>query len=357
MKIISIVGTRPQFIKLAPLSHYLREMEHEELILHTGQHYDKNMSRTFFDALNIPEPDYNLGVGSGTHAVQTAKMLEGIEHLLLDEQPALAILFGDTNSTLAGALAATKIHIPIAHMEAGLRSFNRKMPEEINRILTDQVSRFLFCPTPASVTNLANEGIEKGVYLAGDLMYEALKNNISIAHERSNILEKLHLKGHDFCLLTLHRAENTDSEERMSGILAAVCSLDTKTIFPAHPRTQKYIKQYKLTQLVNDSNITLIDPIDYLDMLSLTDNAKVLFTDSGGMQKEALWLQTPCVTLRDETEWVELIALGANTLAGADKDTITDAYQKMINIAPATVPEYYKFKFHYLKEVCEQVSV
>lgn len=349
MKIANIVGARPQFIKLAPLSSEIRE-DFEEVIIHTGQHYDVNMSRSFFETLQIPKPDYNLEVGSGSQSAQTGKMLKRIEDVLSYEQPDLVIVYGDTNSTLAGAISSSKSHIPVGHMEAGLRSFNRQMPEEINRICTDKVSKYLFCPTPTAIDNLQSEGIERGIFLIGDLMFEALKKNIQIARQNSSILENLNVKDNDFCLLTIHRAENTNCKERLKSIIAAFEEIDREIIFPAHPRFQKYLHKYKLDAQLPD-NIRLIDPVDYLDILILQENAEVIFTDSGGMQKEALWLKTPCITLRDETEWIELIQLETNTLVGADTEKIIDNYKKMKDLTEFQIPDYYEFDFQKFKSL------
>lgn len=324
MKIISIVGARPQFIKLAPLSAELRKRGISEIVLHTGQHYDENMNKVFFEELNISEPDYNLGIGSGLHGEQTAKMLIGIEEILLKEKPDLVIVYGDTNSTLAGALAASKLHIPLAHVEAGLRSFNKRMPEEINRIVADHLSDILFCPTKTAVENLRNEGITKGVYLVGDIMFDALMHFEKISQEKSVILERLGIKPKSYYLLTIHRAENTDNLERLKSILLALMKSGKSIIFPIHPRTKNKVREFGLESYLN-SNIRVIDPVGYLDMLNLEKNAYAILTDSGGIQKEAFWLKVPCITLREETEWVETVRYGWNTLVGANKDKILEA--------------------------------
>lgn len=324
MKVVSIVGARPQFIKLAPLSVELRKRGIFEIILHTGQHYDDNMNKVFFEELEISEPDINLGIGSGLHGEQTGKMLIGIEEVLLKEKPNLVIVYGDTNSTLAGALAASKLHIPLAHVEAGLRSFNKKMPEEINRIVADHLSDILFCPTETAVDNLKKEGINKSVYLVGDLMFDALMHFEKISQLKSKILEKLNLTPKSYLLLTIHRAENTDDVERLKNIISALCEIDIHIVFPIHPRTKDRLEKYGLYSLLGQ-NVKIMDPVGYLDMLMLEKNAYAIVTDSGGVQKEAFWLKVPCITLRDETEWVETVDLGWNTLVGADRGRILNA--------------------------------
>jgi UDP-GlcNAc3NAcA epimerase len=329
MKILTIVGARPQFIKLAPFSKVLRENGINEIIVHTGQHYDENMNDLFFKELEIPEPDYNLGIGSGNHGEQTGRMLIEIEKVILKENPDLVIVYGDTNSTLAGALAASKLHIKLAHVEAGLRSFNKRMPEEINRVLTDHVSDILFCPTQTAVENLKNEGITKGVYLVGDVMFDALLHFSKISDMKSNILERLNIKPKEYYLATIHRAENTDNYERLKNILIAFSKMDEKVVFPIHPRTRKMISYYGLGDLLENDNVKVIDPVGYLDMLKLEKNAKAILTDSGGVQKEAFWLKVPCITLRDETEWVETVNLGWNRLVGSNVEKILEAVRDL----------------------------
>jgi len=345
--IVSIVGARPQFIKLAPLSKRLREEGFNEIIVHTGQHYDDNMSDLFFKELEIPEPDYNLGIGSGSHGAQTGRMLIAIEEVLLKEKPDLVIVYGDTNSTLAGALSASKLHIKLAHVEAGLRSFNRDMPEEINRIVADHLSDILFCPTETAVENLKREGITEGVYLVGDIMFDALMHFSKISETKSNILERFDLKPKGYYLATIHRAENTDNYERLKNILTALSQLDMPVIFPIHPRTKNRVKEYNLEFLLEKTRV--IEPVGYLDMIKLEKNAKAILTDSGGVQKEAFWLKVPCITLRDETEWIETVRSGWNRLVGADCD-------KILSIVKNTGPgEDVDFKDEYSAEKMVEV--
>ncbi len=328
MKILSIVGARPQFIKCAPLSRELRK-EHEEILVHTGQHYDYGLSDIFFEELNIPKPDYNLGIGSGSHGEQTGNMLIEIEKVLLKEKPDIVLVYGDTNSTLAGALAAAKLHVRVAHVEAGLRSFDRTMPEEINRVLTDHVSDLLFCPTQTAVDNLANEGISKGVHLVGDVMVDALLYNRKVAEEKSRVIEELGLERGKYLVITVHRPSNTDSRENMSNIIDALAEIGETVVFPVHPRTKKYLKGYGLDI---PENVRLVEPLGYLDMLKLMTGARKILTDSGGMQKEAYMLGVPCITLRENTEWVETLEGGWNVLVGADKNKIMGAAHKFAPI-------------------------
>jgi UDP-N-acetylglucosamine 2-epimerase len=313
VKVVTIVGARPQFVKAAAVSRKLRE-GNQEILVHTGQHYDENMSAVFFEELGIPEPEYHLGIGSGGHGAQTGAMLAEIEKVLLREQPVWVLVYGDTNSTLAGALAAAKLHIPVAHVEAGLRSFNRRMPEEINRILTDHISELLFCPSQVAATHLEREGITRGVHVVGDVMYEALTYAARRAREGSRVLERLGVGEKQYLLATIHRAENTDDYERFWGILSAFNQVNERIIFPVHPRTRKMMEQIGYYP---GTNVCLIDPVGYLDMIRLEGAARMILTDSGGIQKEAYWLGIPCVTLRDETEWVETVETGWNVLADA----------------------------------------
>lgn len=321
MKVISIVGARPQFIKAAPVSRVLRQ-GHQEILVHTGQHYDYGMSQVFFDEMDIPEPDLNLGVGSGPHGAQTGAMLERIERVLLDEQPDWVLVYGDTNSTLAGALAAAKLHLPVAHVEAGLRSFNKAMPEEVNRVLTDHVSDLLFCPTETAVENLAAEGITEGVHHTGDVMYDAVLYYADIAEERSAILDELELGTDPYLLATVHRPRNTDDASNLRAILNALSETDETVIFPAHPRTQEAVDAENVA--ISD-NVRVIEPVGYLDILQLERHARMILTDSGGIQKEAYFFGVPCVTLREETEWVETVEAGWNVLVGAEKERILEA--------------------------------
>lgn len=316
MKVVSVVGARPQFIKSGPLSRELRKNS-EEIIIHTGQHYDAEMSQTFFDELHLPDPDYNLGVGSGPHGSQTAAMLKGIEDILMKEVPDCVLVYGDTNSTLAGALAAAKLRISIGHVEAGLRSYNREMPEEINRVLTDHCSDLLFCPTETSVSNLEKENITQGVHLVGDVMYDALLANKNLA-QKSHVLEQLNLEPKTYILATLHRPSNTDNPDRLRRIIHSFLQVEEPVVFPVHPRTREALS----TLGVSLGSIRTINPMGYLDFLKLESEAEAILTDSGGIQKEAYLLRVPCITLREETEWVETIEDGWNTLVGTDTDLI-----------------------------------
>jgi UDP-GlcNAc3NAcA epimerase len=340
IKLITIVGARPQFIKASAVIRAIqgfnkREKRFREILVHTGQHYDYLMDRVFFEELQLPEPDYHLGVGSGSHARQTGMMLERIETVLQKEKPHVVMVYGDTNSTLAGALAAAKLNLPVAHVEAGLRSYNRTMPEEINRVLTDHLSTFLFCPTSQAVENLAKEGIRLGlgkiVKNVGDVMYDSILFYSKIAEKKSIILEDLSLYNpqsaignRQYYLATLHRAENTDNLKRLTSILKALNRIgrNTSIILPLHPRTEKRIKDYRLFSKFKD--IKFIDPVSYLDMLKLEKNAKAILTDSGGIQKEAYWFGVPCFTLREETEWVETIEQGWNKLVGSEEKKIVE---------------------------------
>jgi UDP-N-acetylglucosamine 2-epimerase len=325
MKIVTIVGARPNFIKMAPVSKELRKARIEEVVIHTGQHYDYEMDRIFFEQLGIPEPDYNLGVGSGSHGYQTGEMLKRIEEKLLFEKPDMVLVYGDTNSTLAGALAAAKLNIPVAHVEAGVRCFNRTVPEEINRVLVDRISRYLFCPTQRAVENLKSEGISEGVYLVGDVMLDALLQNIERA-KSSGILRELGLKEKDYILATVHRAENTDKRENLENIYKALVESGERIVFPIHPGTRKMLASYGLLDgLEKSENVLITKPLGYFEMLCLEMNAKKILTDSGGVQKEAYFLKVPCITLRNETEWPETVEDGWNVLVGADRLKILDA--------------------------------
>lgn len=312
-KIVTIVGARPQFIKVAPVSRVLRE-HFQEVIVNTGQHYDYKMAGIFFEELHIPKPDYDLGVGSASHGKQTGDMLEKVEEVLFREKPDAILVYGDTNSTLAGAIAASKLHIPVFHVEAGLRSFNKKMPEEINRILTDHVSDLLFPPTTTAVENLTNENITKNVHLVGDVMYDAVLYNLGIAESKYS-LQQFGVEPQSYYLGTIHRAENTDDHERLMAIFDSFLKMDEQVVLPLHPRTHKILKEVDLYDKVMESeHIQLIEPVSYLEMLILEKYAKGIITDSGGVQKEAYFAKVPCYTLRDQTEWIETVGCGWNTL-------------------------------------------
>ena len=328
MKIVSIVGARPQFVKLAPLSKILRK-EHNEVIVHTGQHYDFNLSKIFFLELEMPIPNYNLGVGSKSHGKQTSEILSKMEDVLIKEKPDLAIVFGDTNSTLAGSLAAAKLHIPIAHIEAGLRSFNRKMPEEINRILTDHMSDLLFAPTHTAIQNLENEGLKNKSFHVGDLMFDSLINLKKVADSKSSILKEHDLDSKDYFVLTLHRPENTDVRENLESIFEALTSSNKLIIFPIHPRTRKSLEKFNLLRKLDGSNVRLIPPLGHFDFIKLLSNSKKILTDSGGTQKEAYILKIPCVTIREETEWTETLKGGWNKLTGPSCQKILEALEDL----------------------------
>jgi len=327
MKILTVVGARPQFIKAAAVSNIIRK-EHEEILVHTGQHYDENMSKIFFEELKIPKPNYNLGIGSGGHGTQTGAMLIKLEELYIKEKPDMVLVYGDTNSTFAGAVCASKLLIPVAHIEAGLRSFNMNMPEEQNRILTDHISKYLFVPTTSAVKNLSAEGITRGVYNVGDVMYDATLNFTKISKEKSKIMEELKISQEEFILATIHRAENTNDINRLRNIIEALNESGQKIILPLHPRTKKYMDDYGL---VFKNNIKIIDPVGYLDMISLEMHCTKIVTDSGGVQKEAFFMNKPCITMRDETEWVETVENGWNIVVGTDKAKILDG---IVNFKP-----------------------
>ncbi len=312
-KILTVVGARPQFIKAAAVSRaFKKNLDLTEVLVHTGQHFDADMSDVFFEELDIPTPSYNLKINGGGHGKMTGAMLEGLEKIMLEEKPDLVMTYGDTNSTLAGALAAVKLLIPIAHVEAGLRSFNRAMPEEINRVLTDHVSSLLFCPTESAIENLKAEGITCGVYKVGDVMFDAVEFAAKRAREHSNILETLNLKSGEYALATVHRAENTNNAKNLEEVLSWLKdrAKDSKIVLPLHPRTSSVAKKFKL----DFEGLVVCDPIGYLDMAKLINHAIAIYTDSGGLQKEAYFYKKPCVTLRDETEWVETIHNGWNRL-------------------------------------------
>ena len=361
MKLVTIIGARPQIIKAAALSRAIRNHYSDtihEIIVHTGQHYDDNMSQVFFDELQIPHPDHNLHVGSASHGVQTARMTEGIESLLIKEQPDYIVLYGDTNSTLAGAVAAAKIHVPIVHIEAGLRSFNKSMPEEINRIVCDHCSTLLFTPTKAGLENLKREGFpmdNKGpytidnpkVYHCGDIMYDNSLHFADIAEEKTDIIQRLELKGKPFVLATIHRDSNTDYPERLSAIFRSIIKLseECQVVLPLHPRTAKLIKtnldEDMQKQIFSCPDIKLIPPVSFLEMIALERHARLVMTDSGGVQKEAYFFKKPCIILRPETEWVEIVETGNAILADADECRIMKAWEHFKDNPPTMFPEIF----------------
>lgn len=353
MKLLTVIGARPQIIKAAAVSRAIANKYAgvvEEVILHTGQHYDENMSKVFFDELGIPQPMYNLGVGSGKHGEQTAKMIDGIEKVLLEDHYDGIVLYGDTNSTIAGSVAASKIHVPIFHIEAGLRSFNMSMPEEINRIVCDQLSSICFAPTETAVCNLRNEGFMEStatflngkkriVKNCGDVMYDNSMYFAPLAHAKSTILRDNELVKNDFILATIHRPYNTDSTERLSSILSSLLAIseqyDVKLVFPLHPRTKnllsKNLDSALHLKLMESCRVNIIPPASFFDMIELETNARIIMTDSGGVQKEAFFFERPCVILRPETEWVEIVDNGAGVVADADFYRITTAYDQLCN--------------------------
>lgn len=369
MKLVTIIGARPQIIKAAALSRAIKSHfsdRIQEVIVHTGQHYDDNMSQVFFDELQIPRPDYNLHVGSASHGVQTARMTEGIEALLIKEQPDFIVLYGDTNSTLAGAVAAAKIHVPIVHIEAGLRSFNKSMPEEINRIVCDHCSTLLFTPTKAGLENLKREGFsidESGVstgsttavptidnpkvYHCGDIMYDNSLHFANIAEEKTDIIQRLELVGKPFILSTIHRDSNTDHPERLGAIFDALIDLskENQIVLPLHPRTAKLLKtnlsNEKQALVFSSTNIKLIPPVSFLEMIALERHAQLIMTDSGGVQKEAYFFKKPGIILRPETEWVEIVQTGNAILADADESRILKAWQHFKDNPPTVFPEIF----------------
>jgi UDP-GlcNAc3NAcA epimerase len=333
MKIVTIVGARPQFIKAAAVSRVIRNdyaTQIEEVLVHTGQHYDDNMSKVFFDELDIPHPKYNLEISGGQHGAMTGRMLEAVESVLLKEKPDWLLIYGDTNSTLAGALAAAKLHIPIAHIEAGLRSFNMRMPEEVNRILADRVSSLLFCPTETAVSNLRNEGVTQEVHNVGDVMYDVALFYRDRARQQSTMLPALGLTPGKFALATCHRAENTDDPSRLGAILKALGKLAEQlpVVLPLHPRTRKLVSDYGYAHHLAALNVT--DPLPFLDMVALEQAARIILTDSGGVQKEAFFYGIPCITMRDETEWVETTASGSNVLVGASYSALLEWTSKLL---------------------------
>lgn len=336
MKILTVVGARPQFIKAAAVSRVIRDEyagRIEEVLLHTGQHYDENMSQVFFDELDIPKPKYNLEISGGQHGAMTGRMLEAIEKVLLQETPDWLLIYGDTNSTLAGALAAAKLNIPVAHVEAGLRSFNMRMPEEINRILADRVSSLLFCPTETAVSNLKAEGLHQGVSNVGDVMYDVALYYRDRARSQSRILQSFGLSERGFALATCHRAENTDDPTRLGEILLGLTQVAKQlpVVFPLHPRTRKIVEECGYSHHL--ATMIVSEPVAFLDMVALEQSARVILTDSGGVQKEAFFYGVPCITMRDETEWVETVELGWNRLVGASASRLASAVGDMLQDA------------------------
>lgn len=342
MKICTIIGARPQFIKAAVVSakiaeynskSEIRNPKFHEVIIHTGQHYDREMSEIFFQELGIPREKYNLQVGSGSHGRQTGRMIEAIEKVLDNEKPDWTLVYGDTNSTLAGALAAVKLHIPVAHIEAGMRSFNRRMPEEINRVVADHVCEINFCSTQTALENLRKEGLENTSVLVGDVMYDGSLKFEKIAEKHYNPLAKFKLQKKEYILMSCHRAENTDDCPRLSQIVEAINKIsdEISVLYPVHPRTGKYLKKYKLSF---SKEVILIPPVSYLEMLILEKNAKIILTDSGGVQKEAFFYNVPCVTMRDETEWLETVELGWNVISGADQEKILSSVANFTKDTP-----------------------
>lgn len=328
MKVLTVVGARPQFIKAAPVSRALGRAGHTEFLVHTGQHYDQQMSRVFFEEMRLIEPSINLEVGSGSHGWQTGQMLIGLETTMQQQRPDCVLVYGDTNSTIAAALSACKLQLPVAHVEAGLRSFHRTMPEEHNRVLTDHCSDQLFCPTQTAVENLAREGLTSGVHLVGDTMFDAILQFGKIARERTSMLDELGVKPQGYLLATLHRPYNTDVPENLRDILRAFAETGETVIFPVHPRTRRKIGELDEDLSTTAANVKMIEPVGYLDMLMLEQHARLILTDSGGMQKEAYFFGVPCITLRPETEWVETVEAGWNTIVGASREQILRAVKE-----------------------------
>lgn len=380
IRLLTVIGARPQIIKAAAISRAVRHHfadSVEEKILHTGQHYDANMSQVFFDELGIPQPDYNLGVGSGSHGVQTAKMIAGIEEVLTSEHFDGIILYGDTNSTLAGAVAASKIHIPVFHIEAGLRSFNMTMPEEVNRIVCDQLSSICFSPTQTGIENLKREGFfdspakfknGKGrlVVNSGDVMYDNSMYFASFAEQKSDILERLNVKSNEYILTTIHRPNNTDDPTRLTAILSSLLSITERDeitlVLPLHPRTKnlldKNLAKDVYEKLMSSPRVKIIPPASFFEIIVLENNARIVMTDSGGVQKESFFFERPCVILRPETEWVEIVEHGAGIIADADPERIVNAYDKLVGTAPTFPPLFGDAHAaeHILNEICNYIN-
>jgi UDP-N-acetylglucosamine 2-epimerase len=334
VKILTVVGARPQFIKAAAVCRELRKAN-TEVLVHTGQHYDEMMSEVFFREMDVPAPDYNLGVEPGSQVVQGAQMMMALEEVVQNERPDRILVYGDTTSTLAGALVGSKLRIPVGHVEAGLRSFNKSMPEEINRILTDHVCDVLFTPTDAASRNLAREGITEGVWQVGDVMYDALLHNVAVSERRVSVLDRLGVRPKEYVLATIHRAANTDDKARLQAIMGAIACSGTRVIMPLHPRTRGRLEAFGLEAMMRGAgSLLIVEPVGYFDMLLLEKNARAIVTDSGGVQKEAYMLKVPCITVRSETEWIETVEAGWNTLVGETLDRIPELIQ-----AAATTPQ------------------
>jgi len=363
MKILTIIGARPQIIKAAALSRAIKNKfssSLKEIIVHTGQHYDENMSQVFFDELSIPSPDYNLNVGSGSHGKQTALMIQGIEDILIKEKPNCIVLYGDTNSTLAGAVAASKIQVPVVHIEAGLRSFNKSMPEEINRIMCDHVSTLLFSPTKAGLENLMKEGFKENneapysfdnpkIYHCGDVMYDNSLHFSSVAEQKTTVLQKYHLQKNKFILATIHRNNNTDEPQRLNALFSALNKISknnsVEVVLPLHPRTAKLLSQNLSKELYesvqSNSLLKIIDPVSFLEMIALEKNAQIVITDSGGVQKEAFFFEKPCIILRSETEWIELVQCGSAIIADANENKIIESYDYFMSETELKFPKLF----------------
>ena len=353
---MTLIGARPQFIKASMLSRAFLKAGISEALVHSGQHYDKRISQIFFDELELPTPVANLHVGSGSHASQTARIMIGLDEFIAESSPFdFVILFGDTNTTIAGAIVAAKIGIPIVHVEAGLRSFNLEMPEEVNRIVTDRLSKLLFCPTKSAIDNLLDEGVKEGVFLAGDVMYDATIHFSSMADRnlKKNLADALNAR--EYFLTTIHRASNTNNRDRLASILDSLGNLDLPVLFPIHPRTRESIKDLKLSE-----NIKIMKPAGYLEMLSLIKTAKAVITDSGGLQKEAYWLKVPCITLRQQTEWTETLQGNWNQLVGADPNLLYQAVSNLLNprgeYKPFGLAENGSFATEFITSTLEKIN-